>query len=558
MAIVMLTHIHIKNFIIVKSLSLDFEKGLHVLTGETGAGKSIWIDAIEIGLGARADSNMIYPGEKTCDITVCFDMQHQPEAKKWLNKNDFAVEDECIIRRTLDRDKPSKTTLNGTPIPQQLMREFAAFLLCIHGQHQHQRLLKSEDQRDLLDRYAKNETLLLAVQAHDEKWKSLNHEIETLQSQAQNKTSDLTLWQYQLTELEQLHLQENEYHHLFTQYQQLHHAKQFATTLSETLSFVYQDDQPAACNLTEQALQRANSIHLDDPKIKNIQHLLQTASIHLEEARDALQQYCYDVDFGADQLDQIERRLTALQDIARKHHVDPTQLMAVMASLQQKIAQLEKADEMIASLIQEQKAVLILYQQSAEKLSLSREKVSKKLSDLITKHMQTLGMHGGSFTITLQPHTEIHPFGSEKILFLISTNPGQAPHELSHVVSGGELSRLSLILQMITAEQNNTPTLIFDEVDVGIGGKTAAIVGKLLRQLSESAQVLCVTHLPQVAACGHHHYFAEKINDGKSTATSMRLLSETERTEELARMLSGSVITEKSLLHAKDLLSTIE
>lgn len=552
----MLTHIHIKNFVIVKSLSLDFENGLHVLTGETGAGKSIWIDAIEIGLGARADGYMIYPGEKTCDITVCFNLNKQPDAKAWLASHDFPDDDECIIRRIIDHDKPSRTTINGTPIPQQLIRQFAQFILCIHGQHQHQRLLKSDDQRDLLDRYAKNDDLLLTIQTQHEEWKSLDRELNTLKQQAQNKSSDLTLWQYQLDELHQLHLSENEYDNLFLKYQQLHHGKQFAMALNETLSFIHHDDNPAAHDLTEQALQRINSIHLDDPKIENIKSLLQTAAIHLDEARDALQQYCYDLDVGGDQLDHIERRLAQLQDTARKHHVDPNQLNEVIASLQQKITQLEKADEIISNLEQQQKQIIQNYQKNAKKLTDSRQSAAKKLSHAITAHMQELGMHGGQFAIELpKQESAIHPYGNEKIQFLITTNPGQPPHELSHVVSGGELSRLSLILQMITAQQKNTPTLIFDEVDVGIGGKTADIVGRLLRALSQSAQVLCVTHLPQVAACGHHHYFAEKIIDGKSTSTTMRILTKSERTEELARMLSGAAVTENSLSHAKELLT---
>lgn len=552
----MLTHIHIKNFVIVKSLSLDFENGLHVLTGETGAGKSIWIDAIEIGLGARADSYMIYPGEKTCDITVCFDLRNQSDAKAWLASHDFPSDDECLIRRVIDHEKPSRTTINGTPIPQQLIRQFAQFILCIHGQHQHQRLLKTDDQRDLLDRYAKNDALLLAIQTHYEEWKSLHRELNTLKQQAQNKSSDLTLWRYQLDELHQLKIDENEYDNLFLKYQKLHHGKQFATTLNETLSFIHHDDNPAAQDLTEHALQHISSIHFDDSKIENIKSLLQTAAIHLDEARDALQQYCYDLDIGGDQLDHIEKRLAQLQDTARKHHVDPSQLNDVIASLQQKITQLEKADEIIATGEQQQKEIVQHYQKTAEQLTLSRKTAAKKLSETITKHMQELGMHGGAFTIALQKQeSTIHQYGNEKIQFLITTNPGQPPHELSHVVSGGELSRLSLILQMITAQQKNTPTLIFDEVDVGIGGKTADIVGRLLRELSQSAQVLCVTHLPQVAACGHHHYFAEKIMDGKSTSTTMRILTQSERTEELARMLSGSAITEKSLSNAKELLT---
>ncbi|OGT44519.1 MAG: DNA repair protein RecN [Gammaproteobacteria bacterium RIFCSPHIGHO2_12_FULL_38_11] len=554
----MLTNITINNFIIVKSLSLDFQNGLHVLTGETGAGKSIWIDAIEIGLGGRADAQMIYPNEKTCDITLCFNLQNQAVAKKWLESHDLPCDDECIIRRVIDQEKPSRTTINGVPVPQQWVRSLSEIILCIHGQHQHQRLLRTDDQRDLLDHYAKNHTLLLSIQTIHEAWKSLERETQTLQKQFHNKTSDLTLWKYQLEELQKLMVQPNEYENLFTQYQQLHHAKQFAVTLNEALCFIQNDENSAACDFTQQALSRLQIIHANDPKINTIRELLTSAKIHLDEARDALQQYCYDSDFSGAQLEKIEQRLAILQDIARKHHIDPNQLSDIENSLKQKINALEKADEIHLSLEKQKNKIIMDYKAQAEKLTQKREKAAKKLSAEITNQMQQLGMDGGLFKIDLHPNNHpIHFHGNESIQFCIATNPGQSPHDLSHIVSGGELSRLSLIIQVQTTQQNPVPTLIFDEVDVGIGGKTADLVGRLLRELSHNAQVLCVTHLPQVAACGHHHFKAEKITDGKRTSTSIKLLNNKGRTEELARMLSGAKITEKSLSHANELLTNL-
>ncbi|MCX7120620.1 MAG: DNA repair protein RecN [Gammaproteobacteria bacterium] len=554
----MLTHININNFVIVKSLSLDFQNGLHVLTGETGAGKSIWIDAVEIALGGRADAQMIYPNEKTCDITLCFNLQNQMTAKKWLESHDLSSDDECIIRRIIDQQKPSRTTINGIPVPQQWVRAFSESLLCIHGQHQHQRLLKADDQRDLLDHYAKNEVLLSTIQNCHEEWKSLDRETLTLQKQSQNKLSDLTLWKYQLDELQKLNIQANEYDNLFLQYQHLHHSKQFAVTLNEALLYIQNDDNSAACDFTQHALSRLQTIHSNDPKIDTIRELLKSAQIHLDEARDALQQYCYDSDFSGDQLDKIEHRLATLQDIARKHHIDPSQLSDIENSLKQKIDVLEKADEILLTLEKQKNGIIADYQNAAKKLSAQRIKAAKILSAAITEQMQQLGMHGGLFKINLQPNNlPIHFYGNETVQFCIATNPGQTPHDLSQIVSGGELSRLSLIIQVLTTKQNNIPTLIFDEVDVGIGGKTADLVGHLLRELGNNAQVLCVTHLPQVAACGHHHFKAEKIIEGKSTSTSIKLLNKTERTEELARMLSGSTITEKSLSHANELLTNL-
>lgn len=553
-----MTHLHIQNFVIVKSLSLDFQKGLHVLTGETGAGKSIWIDAIEIGLGGRTDAHIIYPGEKSCDITLCFDLQKQPVAKAWLESHDLPNDDECIIRRLIDHDKPSRTTINGVPIPQQLTRMFAQKILCIHGQHQHQQLLKVDSQRELLDHFGHNEDLLLRIQTNYEEWKSLDRNVQSLHQQSQNKSSDLKLWQYQLDELSQLHIEENEYEKLFAQYQQLHHSKQFASTLNEAFLLVNGDENFSTLTTIQKSHQKLQLIHSDDPKIENIKSLLQTAIIHLDEASDALQQYCFNIDFGAEQLEKIEHRLSLLQNVARKHHVDPSELSDVILSLQHKIEQLTQSDEIIVALEKKKGDVVNDYQKNARALSTRREKSAKKLSTEITQFMQDLGMSGGEFKIDLQKNdAPIHPLGNETVRFLIATNSGQSPHELSHVVSGGELSRLSLMMQVLTAQQKNTPTLIFDEVDVGIGGKTADLVGRLLRKLSEHSQVLCVTHLPQVAACGHHHFYASKITDGKNTSTHIVTLTKAQRADELARMLSGAEITEKSILHANELLGSI-
>lgn len=555
----MLTSIHIQHFAIVKTLSLDFQAGLHVLTGETGAGKSVWVDAIEIGLGARADHTVIYSGENTCDISLCFDLKNLPQAMQWLADNDLEATDECIIRRIIYQDKPSKTTLNGKPVPAQLIRELSNYLICVHSQHQHQELLKPSYQRMQLDQFGNHEKFLAEIQAYFSAWQTLQNQLQNSRNQSKNKISDLTLWQYQLEELRNLNLIENEYEILFQQYQALHQSKQFIGTLGETLLLLDNDDAPAANSLVQSLLQKLQSIRNPDKSIDNIISLLQTAVIHLEEARDALKDYCDKTDFQLDNLDQIEQRLTLLQDIARKHHITPELLGDIQKSLQQKITEIEKSDEIIAELEKKQAEIIVNYNKAAQALSHSREKAALKLSKLVTAQMQQLGMEGGSFNIILEKiNTDINFFinsyGNEKIIFHISTNPGQPLQIISDIVSGGELSRISLILQVLAAQQKNTPTLIFDEVDVGIGGKTAETVGKLLRELALNAQVLCVTHLAQVAAFGEHHFKAEKMSDGKSTSTTIYLLNTKNREQEIARMLSGSKITEKSLLHAKELL----
>lgn len=554
----MLSHIHIHNFVIVKSLSLDFAHGLHVLTGETGAGKSIWIDAIHIGLGGRTDATIIYPGETTCDITLCFSLENQPEAKQWLTERDLSSDHECIIRRIIDHQKPSRTTINDVPVTQQFIREFAEHVLCIHGQHQHQQLLKSDDQRKLLDRHANNEMLLSEIQLCYTEWKTIHHELDTLNAQVKTKSSDLALWCYQRDELLALQIESDEYETIFKRYQELHHTKQFASKLNEAFSLINGDTDLSAIDQVHQSLQRIHSIQSSDKKITHIHSLLQTASIHLAEARDALQVYCNNFDNSDAELAMIEKRLTVLQDIARKHHVDPTELEDVIQSLNHNIEHLAQSDQRIQSLEKKQQTVINAYQKIANKLTYIRDKTAKTLSADITSFMQQLGMQEGRFEIQLVPtDTAIHSYGNETIQFFVATNSGQVPHALGQIVSGGELSRLSLIIQLLIAQQKNTPTLIFDEVDAGIGGKTADMIGRLLRKLGEKTQVLCVTHLPQVAACGHHHFLAEKATHQEKTCTTITVLDDHQRIKELARMLSGAAITQKSMLHAKELLMSL-
>ncbi|OGT50720.1 MAG: DNA repair protein RecN [Gammaproteobacteria bacterium RIFCSPHIGHO2_12_FULL_42_13] len=545
----MLTHIRIQNFAIVKSLSLDFHEGLHMLTGETGAGKSIWIDAIEMGLGGRADPQVIYPNEKTCDITLCFDLTQLPEAKKWLAAESLAHEDECIVRRLIEREKPSRSTINGTPVTQQQVRAFAQLVLNIHGQHQHQQLLQSEEQRLIIDRFGNHETLLTALQTHYDEWKKIEDQRYTLQQQSTTKASDLALWQYQYDELQQLAIQENEYETLFLRFQKLHHAKQFSSALQEALEYLTQEH-------TARALHALQHIRITDNTLDNIRSLLTTANIHLDEARDALEKYGEDSNNTETELADIEKRLAILQDTARKHHVEPNQLLTVEKTLQEKIAGLQKMDDVLLSLSTEQSIVLKRYHEIAKQLTEKRKKATLVLQQKITAGMQQLGMTGGQFEITLAlRENPVHPAGQESITFRIATNPGQPLHALNHIVSGGELSRLSLLIEALTQQKKHTPTLIFDEVDTGIGGKTATLVGKLLKTLSANAQILCVTHLPQVAAQGDHHFKAEKIMKGKTTETKIYPLTQKERAHELARMLSGDSITEKSLLHAHELLT---
>lgn len=553
----MLTHIAIKNFVIVDALHLDFNQGFNVLTGETGAGKSIWVDAVALALGHRADSNVIREGTERCDITLCFDISQIPEAKQWLQHHDLEQDDECIIRRLIHRTNPSRCTINGSPCTLQMLREFAQTMINIHGQHQHQTLLKRDTQRQRVDEFANNNVLLADIYTLYQQWQLLAKRLDRLQQQANNRDAELNLLQYQLNELQKLNLQTDEWQTLSHQHQQLHNAKHLMSELNQALELTVDNEQSSATQLLQQAILHLETICKKEPQLKVAKELLTTAAIHLEEAGSELNQYRNALDLSPENLATIEQRLTVIHDLARKHHVNPDALIDVTKSLEQKIDALEKIDIEIDNIKTDQQQLIEQYNKLAKKLTKKRQQAADILNKKITTIIQDLGINGGKFQIELTDNNDrISPFGNESVCFMISTNPGQTLQPMAKIVSGGELSRISLALQVITANQENTPTLIFDEVDVGIGGKTAAIVGKLLRQLGEKVQVLCITHLPQVAALGHHHYCVIKSSQSKTTSTQIRLLTASEREAELARMLGGTKITAQTRAHAKEMLIT--
>lgn len=551
----MLTHLHVKNFTVVTSLCLDLEPALTVLTGETGAGKSIIVDAVTLALGARADTNTIRADAEYCDITLCFDLTHIRQAKAWLVAQAFADEDECIIRRIISRDGRSRSTINGHPCPQSLLREFAPLVLAIHSQHQHQALLKREVQQQQLDIFAHHETSLAKIQHYYHQWREITAKLDALAQQAADRDRQLDLLRYQLEELTTLNLQENEWQTLSHQHQQLHSAQDLIQNLTQAIDLTVQNEQVSASLLLQQAIDRINQIKIDDRQITAIKELLRTAAIHLQEAGDELNHYRSSVDLSDANIAQLEMRLSAIHDLARKHHVNPNDLLDIKKSLAQQVQALENIDTTIETLNQQQTHIVTQYQAIADQLSASRMKAATLLEKNITAKMQLLGMKGGAFKIQfLKSNENITPYGNEKITFIVRTNPGQRFLPLQKVVSGGELSRISLALQVITAQQEETPTLIFDEVDTGIGGKTAETVGQLLRKLGDKAQVICITHLPQVAAQGAHQFIVEKNTGKDSVAATIHKLDQHQRVNELARMLSGAKITAQTLAHAKALL----
>lgn len=550
----MLTHIHIKNFTIVSELNLDFHPGLNVLTGETGAGKSIWVDAVQMALGHRADPNLIRPSKDHCDITLSFDINNNHQAKMWLENNNFNSE-ECIIRRMIYANRSSRSTINGTPCPQHLIRDLSSHLMAIHGQHQHLTLLSAEGQRERLDQFANNLSLVKNIYNYYQEWLVINKKIDSLQLQAKNRADELVLLEYQYEELTSIALQEHEWDELSRQHQRLYNAKKLINELNQAIDLTTDNEEISALQLAQQAIHHLEMACKHEPQLLASKELLETATIHLQEASNELNQYRNDFDLSSENLDIIEKRLTIIHDLSRKHHVNPKDLHDVEKSLSQKITRLKNIDSEIAELNQKQKEIESSFQKEANQLSKKREHTAKELSQTITDMIKELGMKDAQFEIRCEklPHS-IHPYGNETIRFEIITNRGQTFQPLNNIVSGGELSRIGLAIQVATATQDNVPTLIFDEVDTGIGGKTAAMVGKLLQLLGEKIQVLCITHLPQIAAKAHHHYKVEKITENTETFTKIIELDHENKIDELSRMLGGAKITEQTRAHASELL----
>jgi DNA repair protein RecN (Recombination protein N) len=545
----MLTHLQIKNFTIIDLLDVEFQAGMTVLTGETGAGKSIIIDALELVLGGRFDSKAIRPNSEKCEITASFDVTQINDAKEWLNNHDIETNDEAIIRRIINRDGKSKSTINGTIFPQQLIREFGALLLNIHGQHEFQFLLQRDKQLALLDIYANHQPILKKLTGLYQDWHNVQTEIQALADLTQNHEEKRALLAYQLSELETLALAENEIAELHQEHKQLINVDSLLKYYQDALEILNNSHLHAA----KTALAKIAEI---DANICTAQEIVETAAIQLTEATDELQTNLRRIEPDPERLQWVEKRLETIYNIARKHHIKPEELFNLHLELKNKLASITLATTKAATLSAREATLLTEYQQVANNLSLKRQKIADKLNKEITSKMHELNMPHGEFNIqfTAAESTLPNPSGLDQIEFQVRTNKGHPMQPLHKIASGGELSRLSLAIQVITAEKYHTPTLIFDEIDTGISGKTAQVVGKLLKQLSQNTQVFCVTHLPQIAAKGNNHLKVDKNVVADVTITQLTSLTHENKITEIARMLSGDKITKQSLGYAEELL----
>ena len=554
----MLTQITISNFTIVEKLDLDLSRGLNIITGETGAGKSIIIDALGLTLGDRADPSTIRNGAERAEIIAHFDCTENTQSLHWLKAKELDADNECLLRRTISREGRSKAYINGTPCTLQDLKMLGEILLNIHGQHEHQSLGRKETHRNLLDQYANLGKLANSTAAQYQLWQTAAKELKSLEDNVDEKQSRAELLSYQVTELDELNLQTGELEALETKHKQLSNCDLLKETGHQALNILNDDNGEAITSLLNQAqsliLQMASE---NDASLTAIHNMLSEASIQIDEAHHDLSNFLLNLHSDPEQLQPVEQRMSQAHQLARKHRVPPAQLVEHHRLLKEEFASIDNLDERLQDLRQKTADLQHKFMEQALTLSKKRHSSAKLFDKLISERMDQLGMHGGLFQTdfkTLKGEL-VNKHGIDQVEFLVAANKGQPPKPLSKVASGGELSRISLAIQVIYAEKAAVPTLIFDEVDVGIGGGTAEVVGRLLRTLSEKGQVLCVTHLPQVAAQGQHHYFVQKNQKKKATHTDIRPLNNDEKVVEIARMLGGLKLTEQTLSHAREMLA---
>ena len=551
----MLRELHIRDLVIVRQLELEFRPGMTALTGETGAGKSVLIDALGLALGEKTDPALIRAGCARAEVTAGFDVAAIPAARAWLAERDLDHGDDCLLRRVIVREGRSRAFVNGSPVPGQALRELGECLVDIHGQHAHQSLLRRAAQRQLLDGYGDHSAILTRVGEAHAAYRQTLRDLEALSAAASDRASRSDFLRFQVDELSDLDLQPGELERLDDEQHRLAHAERLRGESLGLADVLYDADdalQPALAR----AVQRLDELARIDPQLGEPRELLESARIQVEEAAGALRDYAEGVDLDPARLSLVDERLARIHDLARKHRVAPEALAERHRQLRSELDELDHADGSLARLREQAETRWAAYAAAAADLSRYRQAAAQQLAATVTEAMQGLAMAGGQFEIRLKTLAaeQAGPSGMDDVEFLVSANPGQPLAPLAKVASGGELSRISLAIQVATAGCGEVPTLIFDEVDVGIGGAVAEMVGRLLNRLGQTRQVLCITHLPQVAAQARQHLQVSKRSDGKTTETRIATLGADERKHEIARMLGGLDITEQTLAHAHEMM----
>jgi DNA repair protein RecN (Recombination protein N) len=554
----MLTYLQIRDFAIIDAIELELHPGLTVLTGETGAGKSILVDALQLLAGGRAGAEVVRHGAERAEITGTFDLTRTPrELKRWLEEQSITGGDELSIRRVVGSDGRSRAYLNGQAVAVTLLREAGNILIDIHGQHEFQSLTRSVAQRELLDGYGRLEPAAGQVGIAHRVWLELLNRTLELEGKARDRDAKLELLRYQVSELNALQLKEGEFESLVDERVRLANRGKLAEATQTALQLLYESEEGSAHAGVSRALQALRGLEVVDPKLGAMLPLVEEAAIQIREAARELTHYRDGLELDTTRQDEVERRLAAIEELARKNRVAPLELVGRTAQLVSELESVERADMDLAVLRKDLATALAEFKTLAAQLSAKRTTAGRALAKDITTRMQTLGMSGGRFQVEVTQEETAEPaqHGIDQIEFRVTANPGQPLRALAKVASGGELSRLSLAVQVSCAARE-TRCMVFDEVDSGIGGAVAEIVGRELRALGEGGQVLCVTHLPQVASQGHHHLRVAKSTDGRTTRTALTELGAQDRVEEIARMLGGIEVTGKAREHAREMLRT--
>ncbi|MFJ3044434.1 DNA repair protein RecN [Herbaspirillum chlorophenolicum] len=548
----MLRTLTIRDFVIVDAIELEFARGFSVFTGETGAGKSILIDALALALGGRGDASVVREGAAKADITA--DFAAPPEVQAWLAEHEFTDEDGgVLLRRVIDNAGRSKAYVNGIAATATQLRELGEMLVDIHGQHAHQSLMKADAQRQLLDSQSGLLDEARQVAAAYKNWRALARQREEFEQNARNVLLERERLQWQVSELEKLAVKPGEWAEISTEHSRLSHAASLIGGAQEALEAISESELPILSQLSS-ITQKLNKLVDVDSALKPVLDALEPAQIQLQEAVYALNDYLGRVELDPARLKTVEERLEAVHSTARKFHVQPDDLPQEYASLSEQLRQLADASDLDALRAQEEK-LKAAYLALAQKLSGARAQAAAALGEAVTAAMQDLSMAGGRFAIVLNT-CEPAAYGLEQVEFLVAGHAGVAPRPLAKVASGGELARISLAISVIASHATGTPTLIFDEVDSGIGGGVAEVVGRLLKRLGQERQVLCVTHLPQVASQANQHFQVSKRNEGGKTLSQIDGLDAKSRVEEIARMLGGLEITATTRKHARELLAS--
>lgn len=553
----MLTHILIRNLAVIDAAEVELAGGLTVLTGETGAGKSILVDALALALGARADSKAVRSGADRCEITASFSIAAKAEIVDWLSAQDLDGQDgECLVRRIVRADGPSRGYINGQPVTMQTLQDLGERLFDICGQQAHQGLRHRAVQRELLDAFGGHEKLCADLAVSHQDWRASRDKLDALQSDGDNRRARQELLGFQLRELEGLDLQAGELESMQGELARLTHSSRIESGLQAALLELYDAEEGTAQATAARARQHLESLLEVCPDLAGTAGLLNEVEALLVESADQLRQQLGQLEHDPAREQLLGDRVAEVRSLARKHRIEPTELVELTTRLQQELESLDDSDEALSALRLEVEEKADAVRKSAAALSKARKKAASRLAKSVSASMQDLGMPGGQFSISLQPGDEDPPpaHGSETVEFAVAANPGQAAGALARVASGGELARISLALQVTARGVEGLDTLVFDEVDSGVGGGVAEMVGARLQQLSGGRQVLCVTHLPQVACQADQHLRVVKVTDGSSTRTAVKSLTLDERVEEIARMLGGVKITQRTRAHAREML----